>query len=348
MTDAMPGLLAHERALLRGAVCPYVPGQAMAGWYPMALGAGEHGLTLAWRYLGPRPLSRAFFQDNFVGLAAGDKRVCYTPLAALAQFDESASNEHEPRCLKPCAFIFHVSRCGSTLLTQMLAQLASCVVLSEPPVLDSFFRLHHAQPQASGGAPVFRQLLAALGQARVDAEQHLIIKLDSWHVPWLPWVRAAFPDVPIFFLYRQPQEVLASHRRQRGLHMVPGLLPLAPLQLLAQALHPGDLEGHARGVLAAIFQSALTSVETDGVQLLNYSQLPQAVWELIMPALGMPCDEDALKAVQARAQFHAKHGAQPFTGDAPTLAGRADASSNALAQCYAALEKKRLGVSPAA
>jgi hypothetical protein len=246
--------------------------------------------------------------------------------------------------LKTTAFVFHVSRCGSTLLTQMLAQLPSCVVLSEPPVLDSFFRLHHAQPQASGGAAVFRQLLAALGQARGAGQQHLIVKLDSWHAPWIPWVRSVFPDVPLFFLYRQPQEVLASHRRQRGLHMVPGLLPLAPLRVVAQALHPGDLEGHARGVLTAIFQSALASADTDGVQLLNHEQLPQAVWELVMPRLGMVCDEDALKAVQARAQFHAKNGVQPFTGDAPPLAADVDSGGDALAQCYAALEKKRLGL----
>ncbi len=354
MSTAMPGWLAHERVLLRGAVWPYGAGQSMAGWYPMAMGMGMpmdgsgHAPMLAWRYLGQRPLTAAFFQDNFVGQLAADKRVCYTPLAALAQFEASAAHGKGLRCLKPSAFVFHVSRCGSTLLTQMLAQLPSCVVLSEPPVLDGFFRLHHAQPQASGGVAVFRQLLAALGQARADVQQHLIVKLDSWHAPWIPWVRAAFADVPIFFVYRQPDQVLASHRRQRGLHMVPGLLPLAPLPVVAQALHPGDLEGHARGVLTAIFQSALASADADVLQLLNYKQLPQAVWERVMPVLGLACDEDALKAVRARAQFHAKHGTQPFTGDAPPLAGRANSGSDELAQCYGALEKKRLGVSPAA
>jgi hypothetical protein len=338
----MPGLLAHERALLRGTVWPYVPGQSMVGWYPMTLSADEHGPTLAWRYLGERALTEAFFQDSFVSLPADDRRVCYTPLAALAQFENTQDQRCFHRSIKPSAFVFHVSRCGSTLLTQMLAQLPSCVVLSEPPVLDSFFRLHQSQPQVSGGAAVFSQLLAALGQARGDAK-HLVVKLDSWHAPWIPWVRSVLNDVPLFFLYRQPQEVLASHRRQRGLHMVPGLLPLAPLRV-AQALHAGDLEGHARGVLTAIFQSALASADTAGLQLLNYSQLPQAVWERVMPAMGLACDQAALTAVQARAQFHAKHGAQPFTGDAPPLAGGGDSVSDALAQCYAALEKKRLGV----
>jgi hypothetical protein len=197
---ALPGLLPHERALLRGNVVPYVAGQSLADWYPMALdGSGEQPL-LAWRYLGERRLSGAFFQDNFSALDAADMRVCYTPLSALAQFDAGQGL----RSLQPSAFVFHVSRCGSTLVTQMLSQLPSCVALSEPPVLDSFFRLMHAQPLGFDWALIFRQLLAALGQARRASEAHLIVKLDCWHAPWMSWVRQVYPDVPMVFVPRAP------------------------------------------------------------------------------------------------------------------------------------------------
>ena len=337
--DPILGLLAHERALLRGAVLPYEPGQSLAQWYPMSLVTSGAEPLLAWRYLGKRALSAAFFEDNFVAQDVQDRRVCFTPLAALASFDKS--NAQGVRSLTPSAFVFHVSRCGSTLITQTLSQLSHCLALSEPPVLDAFFRLHHQRPDLSGGVVVFRQLIAALGQARHADARHLIVKLDSWHVPWMPWVRQAFPQVPIFFLYREPQQVLASHHRQRGLHMVPGLLPLAPLQWERQALPPGDLEGHGRQVLAAIFQTALAHSEMHGLRLLNYSQLPHAIWEDLMPLLGIWCDADALHAMQARTQFHAKHGHARFSGDTP-LNLPVDPENEELFRCYAALEKKRL------
>jgi len=43
----------------------------------------------------------------------------------------------------PAGLIFHVSRCGSTLISQMLST-AGQLVLSEPPPVDGIFRLHHA------------------------------------------------------------------------------------------------------------------------------------------------------------------------------------------------------------
>ena len=59
---ALPGLLPHERALLRGSIVPYTANQSLALGYPMALdGSGEQPLV-AWRYLGDRLLEGAFFQ----------------------------------------------------------------------------------------------------------------------------------------------------------------------------------------------------------------------------------------------------------------------------------------------
>jgi hypothetical protein len=344
------GPLAHERALLRGAVVAYEAGQSLAGWYPVTLDASGAEPVLAWRYLGERLLSAAFFQDNFSGLDAADVRVCYTPLSALAQFDagQGAGQGASLRCLPPSAFVFHVSRCGSTLLTQMLSKLPTSVALSEPPVLDAFFRVLHARPQWLEAPVIFRQLLAALGQARRASEAHLIVKLDCWHAPWMAWVRQLYPNVPLYFLYREPQQVLDSHRRQRGLQMVPGLLPLGPLHLTGQMQHAGDLDGYAQQVLGAIYRTALDLAPESGVQWLNYSQLPSAVWTQLMPAMGMACSAEDLKAVQARSQFHAKHAGSQFVGDPKAdLPAPGVPASQELATCYAALEKLRLESGPA-
>lgn len=160
------------------------------------------------------------------GRAAPDRLVCSTPWSALAD------------SVPPAACVSHVSRCGSTLITQALATVPQCIVMSEPPCSAPSSAGTTATPGHSGGVRTLQRLAAAQGHRRDPAARHLDVGFDCWHLPWMPLVQAAFPGTPTVFLYRQPQEVLASHRHQRGLEMA----------------KPQDLV------------------------LMDYSQLPWAIW----------------------------------------------------------------------
>ncbi len=304
-----------DKTLLRGLEIDATSLTGLRGWYPVGIDETDPTQALlCWRYLGEKRLTAAFFEDSFTGQAAQERKLCRTPLQGLHDL---------PPAVAPSAFIFHVSRCGSTLLTQMLATLPQCIVVSEPPVLDAFFRLHHHHPTRSGGEHTLRQLISALGQQRSPQESHFFIKFDSWHMPWLPWLRHLFPQTPCLVLYRDPAQVLASHRRERGAHMVPGLVDLCALPLCTSHLAPGDLEGFAEHVIAAIFRSACTAVQQDQdiatqdnpIILLNYSQLPDVLWTELLAKFQLPCPSSELAALQARAQWHAKKPHQSFASN---------------------------------
>ena len=322
---------------------------SLHGWYPVAIDceANPTVTTVWWRYLGQRRLTAAFFEDSFVGLPEADRRVCRTPLSALDTLADTLADT-----VAPSAFIFHVSRCGSTLLTQMLATLPHCIVASEPPVLDAFFRLHHHHPQHSGGAQTLRQLVAALGQRRSACETHFVVKLDSWHMPWLPWLRSVFPQTPCVVLYRDPAQVLASHGRQRGAHMVPGLADLSRLKVDVSGLEPGDLDGYAARVLSSVFQAALVAVDGGAntgrpLTLLNYTQLPEVLWSRLLAQWAVPCSLSEMTTIQMRARFDAKRPQAVFLGDAqPMVQALAETHGlhPALAD-YIALEQWRLKAS---
>ena len=68
----------------------------------------------------------------------------------------------------------------------------------------------------------------------------------------LPLIRAAFPAVPWIFLYRNPVEVLVSHSRRRGAHVIPGVLSVPP-----DLDQPMPLVEYAARVLARICEAAL-------------------------------------------------------------------------------------------
>ncbi|MFZ6774899.1 sulfotransferase [Undibacterium sp. SXout7W] len=334
------GFAAEERVLLRGVEVDYRHLQSMYGWFPVLI--SEESATLWWRHMGSTRFLESFFQDSLSRQDVNDRRVCRTPLAVLHQLTGEVEG------ITPTAFIFHVSRCGSTLLTQMLASLESSVVASEPPVLDAFFRYYQSHPGLSDPAQLFRDLLHMLGQKRSGDEKHFFIKLDSWHLPWVNFVHEVFPDTPVIFLYRQPEEVLRSHQRQRGPQMIPGLLDTSRLQPDFSTVAVADLDAYTAAMLTAMFAEGVKCLASDKLFLLNYSQLPSVLWQELLSVFGMQCTEVQLKTMQERSRLHSKHRHLEFQGDpvSDTKATQTHCLSNLLMQVnqmYELLEKNRTG-----
>lgn len=304
-----PSVDAHSLASLRD-------------WFPITL----DDTSVSWRHL-PGRFTAPFFAETLSGQPREERRICVTPPEGL---------DRTGPAIPPSAFVFHSSRCGSTLLAQMLAALPQCVVLSEPPVVDDFFARYGDAPLADA-VPRLRRLVRALGQRR-HGETHFVVKLDCWHMRHLPLLHAAFPEVPFWFLYREPAAILASHRRQRGPQMVPGLvLPAA----FGDGLAAGDLDAYCARVIAHIFSAALA--HADRLRLIAYRQLPDIVGDELLAALGIACTPAQLEALRARARFHAKAAQAPFAGDPPAQKETAPHLLEMLAPLYAQLEALRLG-----
>jgi hypothetical protein len=303
---------------------------SMRDWFPVALDED----SVSWRHL-PERFIEPFFGDTLRAQPREDRRVCRTTHARLADVGEP---------LSPSVFIFHSSRCGSTLLAQMLAALPQCVVLSEPPVLDDFFS-RYGDCAHDSAVPLLRVLTGALCQRRSEPETHAVVKLDCWHMRHLPLLRATFPSTPFWFLYREPAAILASHRRQRGPQMVPNLVPGALPAEDAAGIAAWDLEGYCAGVIRHIFGTALA--HAGQLRLLDYRQLPDVVWEALLGELGLDPEPEQLDALRARARFHAKAAGRVFSGD-PVPVQQSDAAPHlprllaTLAPLYAQLEALRI------
>ena len=97
--------------------------------------------------------------------------------------------------LQPSGFIFHMSRCGSTLLTQMLAALPQNIVISEASPISGILRAKSSMATDEQKVAWLRAMLSALGQRRSGRETHFFVKFDSWHTFNLSLIRRAFPDV---------------------------------------------------------------------------------------------------------------------------------------------------------
>lgn len=220
--------------------------------------------------------------------------------------------------IEPTAFIFHISRCGSTLLTQLLSTDEQNIVLSEVPFFDNVLRAPY-QPTDISKQEAGMLLKAAFkfyGQKRTGNERHLYVKLDSWHINFYQELRELFPDVPFIMLYRKPNEVLDSHRKLRGMQGVPTVIEPEIFEFTAEDLTVHNLDVYLAKVLERYFDKFLEAAEHDPLSmLLNYNEGGMAMVERIAAFTGIEFNDQQLADMQERSKFHSKFPGQVFNED---------------------------------
>jgi hypothetical protein len=316
--------------------------QDFSGWLPIRAWFQNGEWRLDWCWFGEQRLARPFFRDDVdQALRLPFNQAFRRETGIQALLDWQATNPG----LTPTALIFHASRCGSTLMAQMLAALDDNIVLSEPPPLDNLLRAHRLDPQVAPRQPAWlAALLSAYGQRRQGSEQRLFIKLDAWNVFEAPLLLSLYPEVPRVFLYRDPLEIVVSQLRQPGMHRVPGLLGSPALDLPAEeALRMTPAEYTSRTV-GSILQKGLELCQRHGAIAVNYQELPEACWGRLASMLAV---RDAhLPQLRESAGFDAKQPSQSFHPDSQSKREAADQNLREAVEywageAYRALEKWR-------
>lgn len=277
------------------------------------------GREVAWIATDGARYTEPFFETSLRQLCRrpenrGELRT--TPVTALAECTGP----------EPDAIVFHVSRCGSTLLSQMLAAVPHHTVLSEPPLADEVLRLPRARPEINDAdrAVWLRGAIAALARPHAATSRRLFVKLDPWHIFELPLVRRAFPRAPFIFLHRHPIEVLASLSRMPSLTLVRDTVLPAQLGLSRAERDALSSLEHAAAILGAFFRAAHD--QQNQLQAVDYTELPDFVWEAL-PGCVFDSNERALLAAAARCD--AKNPGAHFQPDSARK--RAEATPELLA-----------------
>ena len=283
-------------------------------WLPTRLSWQAGRPFVDWCFRGDARFTAPFFDQTVQELLRHPfNQLCrrQTPLEVLG-----ALHEQEPG-LWPTGFIFHMSRCGSTLVSQMLAALPQNVVISEAGPIDSILRAPFSAPGVTDDErrTWLRWIVSALGRRRRAAERRYFIKFDCWNTIDLPLVRAAFPQVPWVFVYREPVEVMVSNVRRRGAQMLPWVIEPQLFGLDVEAAVGLPLEEYFAAVLAAICRAALADYRAGEALVVNYRQLPDAV-ETILPHFFGVAYTTADRAQMRRAgRLDAKNPVLPFADD---------------------------------
>jgi hypothetical protein len=285
-----------------------MPENEVVNWIPYRLDFDESELICDWLYLNDKKFVEPFFEETTTKCKVFEENrknfKSKSTLDGMIHFSEKIAY------LAPKAFIFHVSRCGSTLLAQLLSLDEQNIVLSEPPILDEVIReITFKKPEISDQKidEVILAIVKILGQKRSENDKNLFVKLDSWHILFYEKLRKLFPDTPFLFSFRQPDQVIKSQLKLPGMHAMPGVIQPELFGFNFTEIIAIPRQEYIVKVLEKYFENLLEIKKNDNNTLfLDYISGNLINLDKIESFLGLSFESSIKNKMIERMKFHSK------------------------------------------
>ncbi|KJE35838.1 hypothetical protein UF64_06915 [Thalassospira sp. HJ] len=236
-------------------------------------------------------------------------------------------------------FIFHASRCGSTLVSQILDQAPDSLSYSEHGFISKALLMD--MDDGNMDFPILRACLDLLRPSPQFRNKKVVIRFSSWTSLLIKPIIERFTGVDWCFIYRDPLEIMVSHR------ISPAGWSNNPHAVTKHAAHLVDDQEDpvrfAAEVVNAFFTQAIAA-PADRRCLVDYKNLKVDVMGRLFPHFGLELTDEVRVAIAQIMQFDAKrpevgHFQQDteFKQTNATQIERAVAVSGGVAQSYASL-----------
>ncbi len=189
---------------------------ALKYWAPVEIDVSPKTPVVKWRDLKTVEFLEPFFSQTVRRVRDED------PEGEISSGIESILQlEKHVDCVEPTGFIFHVSRCGSTLISNAMRTLQNSIVISESYPIAATSWLLFDSKTSNGKHELFRSLLLRAlvrlyGQKVKGTESRYFVKFSPLETMQLEYIRRIWPDVPWLFVIRHPVEVIVSNLRKNA------------------------------------------------------------------------------------------------------------------------------------
>lgn len=281
-------------------------------WIPYKLIEKDNDVYFEWIYLGDRKYTDPFFDETISKCKSHpyNSKV----VRAVSTIENLLDWSKQLICIELKSLVFHVSRCGSTMLSQSLVTSSGNIMISEAPLIDQILRTTVFDFKQK--CVLIEAVIRLLGQKRFPEQKNLIIKLDAWHIFNVAQFRLIFPELPFMMLYREPAEVLKSHQKMIGMHMVPGLIPHSVFGIPSLIITEISHKQYGALVLEKYFQAFLDFYAIDqNVLMCNYNDGMKSVIERFISFTVIDYSTDEVIEMFERLKKHSKNENAVFKGD---------------------------------
>lgn len=266
------------------------------------------------------PVGRAVqpFQDQYVSACQQHLvNQFFRPVTSIDLFSESVN---ETDHWQPSGFIFHLSRCGSTLVSGCLSEHTHVNCLSEPPAITEI--LLDGDLAEEKKRMVLKNVLYHQRLAFPDQER-LVIKWNAWDLFHAELIFSIWPNVPRLILVRNPLEILASHAKSAGRHMAgdPSLeicdrcFSLTHIHRMMDASGQPFSTVYPVGVLKALLIKIKELSVFHRLRVFDYQDLDSKSIGTIFNFLSLETDELVDRAIAQRMLYHSKDLDKKFLQD---------------------------------
>ena len=280
------------------------------GWTPFRAVWHQGRMIVDWCHLDDKRFVEPFFYETIVKVISHPFNLVFQQRTSIDVLGEL------PPGLRPSGFIFHMSRCGSTLCARALAAICENIVISEAIPIRAVLRAPLFGPASSEEVATWLAgMVNALSRPRFPQERRFFVKFMASDALDLPLITRVFPEVPWVFLYRDPIEILASQQAMRSAELMPGQLRPDRLGLSADAVAAMSEEAYWAHCLAAFGRAALDAHRPGRGLIMRYDDLPVALWDVLPAHFGFALREADRAAMLTVAAHHAKDPSIVFVDD---------------------------------
>eukprot|EP00978_Attheya_sp_CCMP212_P006503 scaffold14942_cov47-Attheya_sp.AAC.6 len=203
-----------------------------------------------------------------------------------------------PHAMEPTGFVFHESRCGSTLVANSLIGMDPKhhrVYSESAPPMKALAACgeDYQSCDVEIAADLFRDVVYLMGRTNDAEESNLFFKIQSAGSKNIATFQTAFPHTPWIFVYREPVQVMMSQLRVARIEQANCVRsrrsPPKRIKSLVQNIigeHASDLhyEDYCAAHLAVICESAVKALQTSSTGLaVNYNTLPDILSTAVLP-----------------------------------------------------------------
>ena len=284
----------------------------LKGWLPVDAVVVEGRPGLMWMEMSGVSLTEPFFQQTVERARKENRAERFTEFDVLLQLEKQLES------VAPTGFIFHSSRCGSTLVANACRAVSNSIVLSEANAIDSLvarFITDADNPVKESLYSVFlRGVVHALAQRRTSTEQHLFIKFACCSFAQLERIKRIWPNVPWLFLYRDPVETIVSNMRD-----APPWLMDNDRRVLSSIIGDASemtLEELCARTIGSLFSTAYKLANANSM-LLNYNQLSVPVIASVLNFFNVSLSSEELETIARTSEVYSKEasGTRAFVAD---------------------------------
>jgi len=291
----------------------------LKGWLPVDAVIVDGRPGLLWMDMAGMELAEPFFQQTVEHAKAENRRELFTEFDVLLQL------EKEVESVTPTGFIFHSSRCGSTLVANACRAVSNSIVLSEAHPIDKLIARFITDADHTVKESLYSVFLRgaahALAQRRKGNEQHLFIKFACCSVAQLERIKRIWPNVPWLFLYRDPVETIVSNLKD-----VPPWLVDSDRRVLASITNTSpaeiaemSLEELCARTIGSLYSTAYNLADGNSM-LLNYKQLSVRLIASVLNFFKVSLSTEELDTIARTSGVYSKEasGTRAFVADAET------------------------------